>query len=448
MPIDSSVATQTPPFSPKQVEFILDSNAKFNLAHGSVRAGKTVGVLFKFLQQVQACPGEMIWMLGRSLSDVYLNCIQLILDPKSKQFGIFSPFCTWLKGDRVLIFGNKRIVCLGAGDEGAIGAIQGKTFDLCYCNEMTLYPANVLQMITTRLSMPHSRLYADMNPVQPTHICKQWVDLAEKGDKNYYSLHFTMDDNPYLTEEYKSIQKQTLSGLFYRRNFLGEWCLAEGAIFDFFDRKVHVTPQARGSTMHWIAGIDYGASNPLACVLIRVSELPEGRQLWVEKELYYDPTKQQRQKAPSEFVRDLVAFFGDYTVRAVYLDPSAAGFRTELAKNGIHTVETNNEVYDGILSTVNALKEGTLEVGPNCPNLIREIEGYVWDPKASKLGKDEPLKQNDHAVDALRYAVKSYMGSRSSFRLTDAEKKGFVNASLIGKKQSGPMDTGHGWTRF
>src|SRR5579863_3304194 len=117
------------PFSPKQREFILNANAKYNLAHGSVRAGKTVGVLFRFMQEVIQCPGSMIWMLGRTLSDVYLNCIQLLLDPASKQFGIFAPFCTWMKGDRVLLFGNKKIVCLGAGDEGAIGSIQGKTFD-------------------------------------------------------------------------------------------------------------------------------------------------------------------------------------------------------------------------------------------------------------------------------------------------------------------------------
>jgi PBSX family phage terminase large subunit len=432
------------PFSPKQMEFILDSNAKYNLAHGSVRSGKTVGVLFRFLQEVMKCPGESIWMIGRSLSDVYHNCVEVVFHHPS--FKIYQPFCTWHKGERILTIGLKKIICIGAGDEGALGAIQGKTFDLAYCNEMTLYPPNVIQMIFTRLSMPHSKLYADMNPVQPNHICKQWIDFAAGGDQKYYALHWSIDDNPYLEETFKEALKQTLTGLFFRRNYLGEWCLAEGAIFDFFDRTIHVTKQPRGTTLHWIAGIDYGASNPLACVLIRVSELPEGKLLWVEKELYYDPTK-QRQKAPSEFVRDLVAFFGDYMIRAVYLDPSAAGFRAELSKQGIHTVPTNNEVYDGILSTVNALKEGTLEIGPNCPNLIREIESYVWDPAASKKGEDKPLKQNDHAIDATRYAVKTYMGDRLSFKYTDAEKRGFTNASLIGKKQ-GPMDTGHGWTRF
>jgi PBSX family phage terminase large subunit len=432
------------PFSPKQVEFILNSNAKYNLAHGSVRAGKTVAVLFKFMQEAHNCPGDMIWMLGRTLSDVYLNCVQLLLDPKSKQFGIFAPFCTWLKGERVLLFGNKRIVCLGAGDEGALGSIQGKTFDLCYCNEMTLYPDNVLQMISTRLSMPHSKLYADMNPVQPDHICKQWVDFSEQGDKNYYSLHWTMDDNPYLTESFKAMQRQTLSGLFYRRHYLGEWCLAEGAIFDFFDRKVHVVDRPIGTTLYWIAGIDYGTDHAFACILIRVSKLPRGKQLWVEKEYYYS-SKNKRQKSPSEYAEDVQKFLENYTIHAIYLDPSAALFKAELARRGLHTVETNNEVYDGIVTTVNCVKNGTLVISPACPNLIREVQGYVWDPKASKNGREEPLKKNDDAADALRYACKSYMKNRSS--LIDDEEA-VANASLVGKKVAGPMDTGHGWTRF
>ena len=431
------------PFSSKQFEFIQNAKAKHNLAHGSVRAGKTVGVMFAFLCEVLECPGDQIWIIGRTFTDVYHNCIRLIWDRDS--FASFAAVCTWMKGDRVLLLGGKKIYCLGAGDEGSIGAIQGKTFDLCYCNEMTLYPKNVIQMISTRLSMPHSKLFADMNPVQPDHLCKRWIDLAISGDKNYYQLHWTMDDNPYLEESFKAMQRQTLSGVFFRRNYLGEWCLAEGAIFDFFDRDIHVTQKAQGTTLYWIAGIDYGAFNPFACVLIRVSDLPEGQQLWVEKELYYDPSK-QRQKAPSEYVRDLVAFFGDYTMRAVYLDPSAAGFRAELSKCGIHTVETNNEVFDGILSMTNALKEGTLSIGTSCPNLIREMEGYVWDPKKGALGEDAPLKQNDHAVDALRYAIKSYMGKRLSLKKKNSDDG--EGASLVGKKSLNTQSLGHGWQRF
>jgi len=344
--------------------------------------------------------------------------------------------------------GNKKINCQGAGDEGCLGAIQGKTFDLCYCNEMTLYPENVLQMIMSRLSMPRSQLFAEMNPVTPEHFCKRLIDLGTGGDKKYYSLHWTVDDNPYLTEEFKETLRQTSTGLFLRRNYYGEWCLAEGAIFDFFERQYHVVERPLGTTFYWIAGIDYGTDHAFACILIRVSKLPKGKQLWAEKEYYYS-SKDRRQKSPSEYAEDVQKFLEGYALRAIYLDPSAALFRAELRRRGIHCVDskdTINSVYDGITTMVDALKNGTLIIGPACHNLIREMQKYAWDPKASRHGKEEPIKQNDDTVDALRYAVKSYMKDRSS--LADDENEENKNASLVGKKLTGPLDTGHGWTRF
>lgn len=432
-------------FSPKQIQFIHEANAKFNIADGSVRAGKTYGVLYKFMLEASTCPGEQIWMIGHTHDTIYHNCIRFLLDESSPQFGMFAKFCTWMPGNGQLKFGTKTIYCLGARDERSIGAIQGKTFDLCYCNEMTLYPENVIQMIATRLSMPHSRLYADMNPVQPSHKCKEWIDLAQAGDKNYYSLHFSMHDNPFLTEEYKAMQRQILTGLFYRRNYLGEWCLAEGAIFDFFDRTIHVVNRPPRAAEFWIAGIDYGASNAFACVLIGVSTgqySQEGGHIWVEKEYYYDP-KNNRQKTNSEYARDLMAFFGDYSIRSVYIDPSAASFKAEMRKNGVHTVDADNDVYDGILLMTNLMKEGALTICKGCVNLIREMEGYVWDPKATKQGYDEPMKQNDHAIDALRYTVKTFMNGRTTLKKRNDDGLG---GSLAKKNNpNGPIDWGHGW---
>lgn len=414
-------------FSDKQAQFILEANSRFNLAHGPVRSGKTVGVLFAFMQAVKECEGDQIWMIGHTIDTLYHNCVRLILDDKSAHFGLFAPYCTWHAHDRYLSFLDKKIYCVGSKDEGAIKAIQGKTFDLCYCNEMTLFPVNIIQMIITRLSMPHSRLYADMNPTTPDHLCKKMIDMADSGDPSYYAMQITLSDNPFLTESFITTLKQTLSGVFFRRNFLGEWCQAEGAIYDFFDEDIHTALSPRGTTLYWIAGIDYGASNPFACVLVRVSKLPHGYQLWVEKELFHDP-KKSRTKTNSELCEDVVKFLGDYSVQAVYLDPSAASFKAELRKAGIHTVETDNDVFDGILQTSNAIKDGKLLISPICRELIREIRGYVWDQKAVDKGEDRPLKKNDHLCDALRYVCASHIvklpsiGSHTSNSLVGKDK--------------------------
>lgn len=397
------------PLSEKQLEFILHSTAHWNLAHGSVRSGKTIGTLFRFMQAALECPDSQIFMVGHTSETIYQNAIRLLLE--SEQLSVYRPFCTWFAGKRQLKFMDKTISTLGAKDEGAIGQFQGKTMSLVYCDEMTLYPESIIDMIDTRLSNPHSMGFASMNPAHPTHKIKQWIDKAEEGDKHYYSLHFSLDDNPYLDEDYKSRIRHSLSGVFYKRNYLGLWCLAEGAIFDFFDRSIYVVPRPPRAAEYWIAGIDYGTINNFACVLIGINTgrtTQSGISRWVEGEYIWDSKKQGRQKTNSEYVDDVHEFLEPYGVKAIYVDPSAAAFKLELRKKGFTVVDADNDVTNGITHLSSEFKKGNLFICENCPCLIKEVESYVWDPKASIRGLDIPLKKDDHAIDATRYAIFSH----------------------------------------
>lgn len=399
----------TDPFSPKQIEFIENSTAKWNLAHGSVRTGKTVGTLFRFMQACYFCPDSQIFMVGHSSETIYENAVRLLFE--SPQFIIYRPFCSWSPGNRVLTFRDKKIKILGAKDEGAVGQFQGKTMSLVYCDEMTLYPDSIIQMIDSRLSNPWSMGFASMNPTYPDHPIKKWIDAGIQGDKNYYSLHFTLEDNPYVDEDYKNRLKNASSGIFYKRNYLGLWCLAEGAIFDFFDTKIHVLRKPPCAAEYWIAGIDYGVSNAFACVLVGINtgiSTQTGKRLWVEKEYYWDSKKQGRQKLNSEFAEDVKDFLEPYAVKQIYIDPSALAMKLELQRKGMHVVEANNDVFNGIETMTNEMAKGNLYVLSECKNLIREIQNYVWDSKKSTQGDDAPVKKADHCCDALRYCVFSH----------------------------------------
>ena len=395
--------------SEKQLEFIIKSTAHWNLAHGAVSTGKTVGTLFRFMEACSNCPDSQIFMVGHSSDTIYQNTIRLLLE--SEELACFRPFCSWFTGKRQLKFKDKTIQTLGAKDEGAIGKFQGLTASLIYCDEMTLYPESIIDMIDTRLRKPHSMGFAAMNPSHPNHKCKQWIDQAEAGNERYYALHFVLDDNPYIDNDYKERIKQSASGLFYKRNILGLWCMAEGAIFDFFDKKIHVVPHPPRAAEYWIAGIDYGTSNAFACVLIGVSTgryEQIGKCMWVEKEYYWDSRKTNRQKINSEFADDVQQFLEPYAVKQLYIDPSALSMKLELQRRGMHVVEANNDVFNGIQMMTTEMGKGNLFVLKDCPNLIREIENYTWDEKKAKEGEDVPVKKADHAVDALRYCIASH----------------------------------------
>ena len=402
-------ANTTDPLAPKQLEFVYKSTKHWNLAHGSVRSGKTVGTLWRFMQACYECPDSQIFMVGHSSDTIYQNVIRLILE--SPQLAIYRPFCTWEAGKRRLKFMDKVISTLGAKDEGAIGQFQGKSMSLVYCDEITLYPEAIIDMIDTRLSFKHSMGFASMNPSYPTHKVKQWIDKAEAGDPNYYALHFNLDDNPYVDDSYKQRIRDSLSGLFYKRNYLGLWCLAEGAIFDFFDRKIYTLRRPPTAAEYWIAGIDYGTVNAFACVLIGVSTgkyTQTGKRLWAEKEYFWDSKKQGRQKTNSEYADDVAAFLEPYAVKNVYVDPSAAAFKLELRRRGIHCVDAYNDVEDGIQIMTSEMKKGNFYICEDCPNLIREIEGYVWDSKQAERGIDAPIKKDDHILDATRYCLATH----------------------------------------
>ena len=266
-------------------------------------------------------------------------------------------------------------------------------------------------MIDTRLSNPHSMGFASMNPSFPSHKLKQWIDKSDEGDPNYYSLHFTLEDNPYLDNSYKNRIKNSLSGVFFKRNYLGLWVLAEGAIFDCFDKSIHVVKKPPRCADYWIAGIDFGTSNTFACLVLGVStgnNTQQGKCLWVEKEYYWDSKKQGRQKTNSQYADDVQELLEPYAIKGIYMDPSAASFRTELSKRGMHVVQADNDVLNGIQTMVSEMGKGNLFICSACKNLIREIEQYVWDEKKSKQGEDEPVKKADHAVDALRYAIQTH----------------------------------------
>lgn len=398
-----------PSLSVKQKQFIYNATSQWNIAHGSVSTGKTYCTLIAFFCAVDMCPDTDIAMVGHTSTTIYQNAVRLLFE--SPVLSIFRPFCTWFSSKRELHYKDKVIATIGAKDEGAIGLIQGRTLSLVYCDEMTLYPDSVIDMIDTRLRKPHSMGFASMNPSYPDHKIKQWIDKGEKDPKKYYSLHFVLEDNPYLPSSYIERVKNSLSGVFYKRNYLGLWCLAEGSIFEFFDKSVHVIDRPKAAAEYFIAGIDYGLNNPFACVLIGVSTgkyTQTGKVLWVEDEFFWDQKKQGRQKTVSELAEDVVKFLEPYNVRHIYVDPSALPIKRDLQKMHIPTIDANNDVLDGIGLMTSEMRKGNLFVLSKCTNLIREIESYVWDSNAAKKGWDQPIKKDDHAVDALRYAIASH----------------------------------------
>lgn len=413
--------------SPKQLMSYRESTARINVWDGAVRSGKTVSSILRFLKHVRfGPPGEMA-VCGRTHLTIKRNILYTI------QNVIGLPVTMTAQHSEMNIF-NRRIHVIGANDERAEGKIRGATFAGAYVDEATLLPEGFFKMLLSRLSVPKAQLFATTNPDSPYHWLKR--DFLDKEDLDLKHFHFMLEDNSTLSKEYIDALKHEYSGLWYKRYIEGEWCVAEGAVYDFFDEKIHVIDVPESAANYYIVGVDYGTHNCTAFVMVGYNPLATPN-TWVEKEYYWDSVKRLRQKTDSEYADDLQNFIKGYPVKMIYVDPSALSFKVECQRRDIGPMkDAENEVLDGIRFVAKMFLNGTLKVCRSCKNLIQEIQTYSWDERSRELGIDKPKKESDHCADALRYSLFSHFYKKKSRKDSEEydihdyqdplEKHGFV----------------------
>jgi phage terminase large subunit len=184
-------------------------------------------------------------------------------------------------------------------------------------------------------------------------------------------------------------------------------------VYDFFDEDIHVIEHPPAPATQYIVACDYGTTNPCVFLLLGVNRGAYPN-MWVEREYYYSSRETQRQKTDSEYAQDFIRFLDGIYPEAIYIDPSAASFKQELKRQGVENIrDAVNDVVPGIRFVSQLMTEGTLKICSCCTNIIKEFSNYVWDSKASQRGIDAPIKQNDHAMDALRYLTFSHFWNKA-----------------------------------
>lgn len=373
-----------------------DDDTKLNLLSGAVRSTKTVGSLIAWADRVSSGPKNAPrMMLGNTERTLARNCI----DPLREFVGPKN--CRLNAGTGELFLFGRKIYLVGANNIGALPKVQGPTLLDAYCDEAATYPFEVFNMLVSRLSLPGAKLWATMNPGPPAHwMKKRFIDRADEIRARVWK--FTLDDNSFISEEFKAWIRSTYTGLWKKRMIGGEWAIAEGAVFGNFDPEVHVVKALPEVPMDQMRlGIDYGAANPT--VFLKACRY---KTKWIITEEYYHRPKEQNQKTNSQYAAALIDFIGPLHPTSIEVDPSAAAFIHEARQHDIRGVHgANNDVLGGIQKIAQALNAGTLQISDKCPNLIEELGGYVWDDKAAAQGIDKPIKAGDHAIDALKYII-------------------------------------------
>ena len=373
------------------------------LADGAIRSGKTVAMILSFLLWSLTCfQGRDFIMAGVTSGALARN----VLSPMLSMLETLGIPYEWKRGEGKVIIGRNSYYLFGADKDNAQDKLQGMTAAGAYADEAALFPRSFVDQMIGRCSVEGSRIFLNCNPNGAYHFLK--TDFIDRADEiGMYRLHFTMDDNLTLSPAIRKSYARSFSGVFYRQYILGEWVSAEGAVYPMWDDMENTFDESeRGEEeqpfldMRRFCAVDYGTVNP--CVFLDVRD--DGRTFWIMREYYWDSTARRRQKTDAEYADDLYAFLDGDRNTQIIVDPSAASFKAELRKRGFRVLDAKNDVREGIATTAVLIGNRKVRAERNhCVSLMREIHGYTWDEKARQKGEERPVKEHDHAMDAMRY---------------------------------------------
>lgn len=375
--------------SPKQIEFARYGNHRWNFKGGATRSGKTY-LDFKWIipMRIRERAGKdgLSVILGVTKSTIERN----VLEPMRNLYGdklvgaISSDNTAW-------IFGEK-CYCLGAEKVSQVSKIRGASIKYCYGDEVADWSEEVFALLKSRLDKEYSCFDGTYNPQYPNHWLKRFLD----SDADIFSQEYTIDDNPFLPPAFvENLKKEYAGTVFYDRYILGKWTLAEGLIYPMFNDSciVDELPEAG----EYYISCDYGTLNPFSAGLWCVNS---GRAVRVA-EYYYSGRDKQYQLTDEEYYAEVEKLAGDKNIRHIIVDPSAASFIACIKKHGRFSVrKAKNDVMYGIRLTSAMLRAGAIKIGSDCCDAIREFGLYRWDEDSTE---DKPIKENDHAMDDIRY---------------------------------------------
>lgn len=403
------------PFSKKQLQVMTwwmpDSpyaDYDMIIADGSIRSGKTISMTDSFLLwSLTNFKGTDFIMSGKSVGALERNVLRPMFAMASAK-GI--PYDHVRSPNHYVRMGDNYYYCFGGNDERSQDFVQGMTAAGMLLDEVALMPESFANQCIARCSLPQSKYWFNCNPENPMHFFKkEFIDKAEQ--KRALRLHFNMNDNLSLSPEIKERYSRMYTGVFHKRYILGQWVIAEGAIymsswsddliFNFDDAPMNI--KQKHNITRYIT-IDYGTTNPM--VFLEV--IDDGNVMWQTREYYWDSVKEGRQKTDREYADDLQNFIGADKNACVIIDPSAASFKAELTQRGIYHIDADNDVLGGIRETSTMFVTRRYKIEKLCGHTIEEIPAYSWnDKKAKDHGIEEPIKKNDHTCDAIRYVIKT-----------------------------------------
>ena len=382
------------PLTEKQMEYLQNCNHRWNVKTGATGSGKSfLDFTVTIPKRVMAARGEgLLVLLGNTRGTLERNILEPMRSWWPGQVGI-------IRSDNTVELFGKKVYALGADNKKHVARIQGATFEYVYGDEVTTWSQDVFEMLKSRLRCEHSHFDGTCNPDNPEHWFKKFLD----SDADIYQQSYVIDDGVLPSHVVEELKKEYSGTVYYDRYILGLWRQADGLIYKFYEGNIVDAVPDGGE---YYISCDYGTLNPFSAGLW----CWDGKTATRMREYYYSGRDNRSNKTDEEYYAELEKLADDLPIKSVIVDPSAASFIEVIRRHKRFLVRKSvNDVVPGIMTTARYLQDGTIKIHRSCKDAIREFGLYRWDESSTE---DRPIKENDHAMDDIRYFAMTILRKR------------------------------------
>jgi PBSX family phage terminase large subunit len=398
-------------FLPKQklvLDAIFNKHKRYVLYSGAYGAGKTLLMTHAIIRYCIKYPGVFVFfgaqtvpLIRNTVIRTFMEEIDLYQKAINKKDIDLQLTKKWKPSINMFTFFNGSEVFFSGCDDPM--KLKSLNLDAFALDEPVDIDEQIFLMLQGRLRANHAPFrFAIMagNPSGKTN----WVyrKFFDNPTKEYFAVHTTTYENKYLPKDYIPSMEDSYDEEYKRRYLYGEWGSFEGQVYkDFYiDKHVKELPKDPNKYSYTIAGYDDGYRNPACFLSIGVDS---NNNIYVFDEYY------RKQETTDELVNMSLGKEKKYKFNRIYADPSAINFIETGRNKGLHVYGADNDVEKGISKIKAMFNNDMIYIDPSCENTIREVEGYHYGKDGfNKNLTEKPVKKDDHAPDALRYALTDF----------------------------------------
>lgn len=379
-------------FAPVYLPALKDKSRNLIL-YGGAGSGKSQFATQKVLYRVLTERKQkflVIRKVANTLKDsVYAKFVEII-----EEWGLSKLFHITKAPLEITCLNGNKIIFKGLDDPEKIKSITGITnIFIEEASELNPDDFQQLQLRIRGKQLKNVQFLLCFNPIsEHSWLKKRFFDNDEPNTSIY---HTTYLDNPFLDDAYISNLEhlKQVDENYYNIYALGHWGVLGNIIFKHWSAE-NLDEYEDEYFDSITYGEDFGWNDPTA--LLKVGRKDDT--IYVLDELYEQHlTNTDLIKKMKRIVNKSYMVYGDSSEPARIKDIQRAGFKIKSVKKG----------KGSILGGIDFIKSHNLVINTRCTSLLKELQSYKWKENKSGEAKDEPVDFNNHAIDALRYALEA-----------------------------------------